>query len=157
MVNHGLGRDSRGRWLIEKPKEEEPAKKFRRRKDPEPWKTGKYKEWNKRDWREQFMKFWGITYERLCLIVEDKTRSSVADMFVASIIKSGIEKGDPKYLDFLLDRTIGKVSQQLTFDAPKPFIVETLNGETVAMGVNKDGQTITLSEDLYDEDVSDNS
>ena len=56
---------------------------------------------------------------------------------VASIISLASTKGDQLRLDFILNRLIGKVKDQVELTLPKPFIVEKRDGTKLAMGIQE--------------------
>lgn len=56
------------------------------------------------------------------------------ELMVASIVAQAAQKGDHARLEFVLQRMIGKVKDQLEVSTPKPFIVERLNGDQILIG-----------------------
>jgi hypothetical protein len=51
------------------------------------------------------------------------------ELIVASILAKGIELGDDKRLNMLLDRTIGKVTDKVEHKFPKRTVIERYNGQ----------------------------
>ncbi len=58
-------------------------------------------------------KFLLLTLEQLEKKKADP-QATVIDLFIISILKHGLKNGDPIRLNFLLDRLIGKVDQNIT-------------------------------------------
>jgi hypothetical protein len=56
------------------------------------------------------------------------------ELVVASILAQAAQKGDQQRLEFVLQRMIGKVKDQIEVTLPKPFIVSRLDGSSVEMG-----------------------
>ena len=61
----------------------------------------------------------------------------VIELMIASIIYKGLEYGDQQRLDFMLNRLIGRVKEQVEISTPKPTIIKRSNGEEVVLGVEK--------------------
>ena len=57
-------------------------------------------------------RFWGMTREQLHVVVQDQ-KSSMGEIMVASIMAKCAKDGDYTRLDGLLNRTIGKVKEQV--------------------------------------------
>ena len=61
--------------------------------------------------------------------------STAADQVICSVLLKAIEHGDEKRLDFILNRTIGKVPDKLDATIyPKPTIIEKLDGSVEILG-----------------------
>lgn len=56
------------------------------------------------------------------------------EIIAASILAQAAQKGDHVRLEFILQRMIGKVKDQLEVTMPKPFIVQRLDGTIIEMG-----------------------
>ena len=68
-------------------------------------------------------------------LLKDKDKESI-DHFIGRIILIGIVKGDPTRLNFLFDRVIGRVTEKIDVKVPKPFLIESLDGDkTVECGM----------------------
>lgn len=59
---------------------------------------------------------------------------SMHEKMVHAIIAEAVAEGLPSHLNFLYDRIIGKVKDQLEVTLPKPFIVKRSDGTEVVMG-----------------------
>ena len=67
-------------------------------------------------------------------ILDDGDRESI-DHFLAKIIYLGVREGDHQRLNFLFERVIGKVTNVIDVTPPKPFLIETLEGNVITCGV----------------------
>lgn len=56
------------------------------------------------------------------------------ELIAASILAQAAQKGDQQRLEFVLQRMIGKVKDQLEVTTPTPFIVVRQSGDQVVMG-----------------------
>ena len=63
----------------------------------------------------------------------DKSLPAI-DLWVIRIILLGISGGDTRRLDFMFDRLIGKVKDQIEIDMPKPTIIQTRDGNQIQLG-----------------------
>lgn len=57
------------------------------------------------------------------------------DRIVLAIAQRALDDGDQAALNFMLDRTIGKVKDHLEVTTSTPFIIRRPSGETVELGV----------------------
>ena len=73
--------------------------------------------------------------EELEAILKDK-KNKVVDHLVGRVALMGIVKGDPVRFNFILDRMIGKVTEQKEFKMAKPFVIEGANGERIELGMS---------------------
>lgn len=78
-----------------------------------------------------------IEASELDSVLHDSTRKPIEQM-VARIILEAIEKGDSLRLDFLLNRLIGKVTEKVKLEIPKPYIIERRDGTQVELGAKLD-------------------
>lgn len=60
--------------------------------------------------------------------------TTMLDRMIANIIAQAALKGDQMRLDFVLNRLIGKVKDQIEFSLPKPFIVARSDGTQLELG-----------------------
>jgi len=65
--------------------------------------------------------------------MEDKSRSMLEHM-IMSIIHKAMVQGDQGRLEFLFNRTIGKVKDITEIQLPEPTFVKRLNGEVIELG-----------------------
>lgn len=80
-------------------------------------------------------RLWRLSREELQKIVQNP-KSSMGEIMVASIVAKAAQTGDYTRVQFLLERTIGKVKDEIEV-AAKPYIVERLDGSQVAMGLTE--------------------
>lgn len=59
---------------------------------------------------------------------------TTADEMIGAIIEKGIIEGSPTHLNFIFDRTVGKVTDKLDVTVPTPFILTRSDGTQVVMG-----------------------
>lgn len=64
----------------------------------------------------------------------NKTNMPVLDHLIARILVAAIKGGDAARLNFLLDRLIGRVQNDVKITAPKPVLIEYLNGDKDFLG-----------------------
>jgi hypothetical protein len=58
--------------------------------------------------------------------------ATMLEGFIGSIMQRGIKDGCPTRLNFLFERTIGKVKDQLEVSLPKPFVITDVDGNPKA-------------------------
>lgn len=68
------------------------------------------------------------TQEALEEFVKDKS-NKVLDLIIASMLLKAIKEGDHYRLNFLLDRLIGKVKDEVEVIGAKPTIIQLLNNK----------------------------
>lgn len=56
------------------------------------------------------------------------------DLLIGKIFDRACKDGDFKALDFMLDRTIGKVVHKIEPALPAPTFIERLNGDVIELG-----------------------
>lgn len=86
---------------------------------------------------ELYNKLLLVPAEELAEIAKDKTRQGI-ELLVARVIIDGITKSDRSAFNILVDRLIGKISDQVEHSFPKPVIVEMHDGERIVMGVKNE-------------------
>lgn len=74
-----------------------------------------------------------MTKNQLKAIIESPD-STMLEIHVASIMATGVKKGDFYPFDGLMNRTIGKVKDELEVSTLKPFIVTKLDGTQILCG-----------------------
>ena len=66
--------------------------------------------------------------------------STAFELMLGKIVAEAIAKGDHMRLSFILDRLIGKVTDKVVVDAPKPLIMKLIGEDAVlAIGVTENG------------------
>lgn len=81
-------------------------------------------------------KYMGMDKDQLGDVVKAKG-TPVIELMIASIIHKALVHGDQQRLDFMLNRLIGRVKEQVEISVPKPTIIERSDGTEVIMGVEK--------------------
>jgi hypothetical protein len=95
-----------------------------------------------------FELFMNKSVEELEKVCKDK-KTTVLEGMIARVAMKAIQEGDPKRLDFMLDRTIGKVKEVKEIQLPKPMIVENLeDGNKTLLGAKEE----TIEADIVEED-----
>jgi hypothetical protein len=61
-------------------------------------------------------------------------QGSALEMYIASMLAKGIQDGDVGRIDFLLNRTIGKVVERVDMGLVKPYVIERQDGTEVVLG-----------------------
>ena len=81
----------------------------------------------KADVEKLFQKFAGKTKDELQLMVQDP-KSTMLEIMVASVMVKAAKDGDAARLQFLLDRAVGKVKEQMEVENTilQPQIIVTL-------------------------------
>lgn len=103
----------------------------RPRKDPD---VGAVMKINRTTVEACLAKYLGMPLEMLAVVMKDTTLPNIEHM-VARIIYQGIKYGDQQKLNFLLERIVGKVRDQIEHTVIKPTIIERLDGSEVQIGV----------------------
>lgn len=83
-----------------------------------------------------------LNMDELNAVIEDAKRPTI-DHFVAKILQIGIKTGDQQKLNFLLERIIGKVRDQIEHTVVRPTIIRRLDGSEVQLGAVTDGSDDT--------------
>lgn len=61
-------------------------------------------------------------------------KGTALELYVASMLAKGIKDGDVTRLDFLLNRTIGKVVERMDVGVAKPYVFEKTDGTKLELG-----------------------
>ncbi len=82
---------------------------------------------------------WRMDAIARCTLAEIKTVigdpvTDAADLMICQIVLHAIKHGDQKRLEFILERTIGKVKETLEVIQPTPTVIRRRNGEEVELG-----------------------
>ncbi len=78
-------------------------------------------------------KFARHSREQLQAVVQNP-KTPMLEIMVASVMAKAAKDGDYSRLDFLLNRSIGKVKDMLEVSQPKPFVVTRASGEQLVLG-----------------------
>jgi hypothetical protein len=134
----------------EKPKEEEKVHRGRFQKG---WKGGPGRpahlgEWTKHvrplsraDWSLMFNRFMQMTKGDLQAFLADQEKRTMQELMIGNMVLATINEASEKKLDFMLDRTIGKVKETLQIEAPKPYIIRRRDGSIEELGARQLEQT----------------
>lgn len=84
--------------------------------------------------------FLNITAEQLTLEIKSGKLTN-KEMLIATLISKAIVFGDHHRFDFILNRLIGKVTDNIKHVYPNVSILECIGGEEIVLGVEKkDGE-----------------
>jgi len=83
--------------------------------------------------RKLVSKFLHMTRAQVMEIVSDPATPAI-DLYIASIIHKGVNEADPGRLEMLLNRSIGKVVDEVSHQFPRPTIIEKRDGTRVELG-----------------------
>lgn len=61
------------------------------------------------------------------------------ELMVGAVVMKAYQHGDQSRLNFILERTIGKVKDQVEVSLPEPTFVKRLNGEVIELGAEMIG------------------
>lgn len=61
------------------------------------------------------------------------------ELMVGAVVMKAYQHGDQSRLNFILERTIGKVKDQVEVTLPEPTFVKRLNGEVIELGAEMIG------------------
>lgn len=53
---------------------------------------------------------------------------------IAKALQVAVHEGDITKINFILDRTIGKVTEKVEISTPKPYIIQRLDGTEIVLG-----------------------
>lgn len=67
--------------------------------------------------------------------VIDDPKSTMLEIMVASVVVKAATHGDASRVQFLLDRAVGKVIENIEVNLPKPTVIEKLDGSRVIAGI----------------------
>ena len=89
------------------------------------------------DWTLKFTRFFNMTKRELEDFIKNDDKEKIADIIIAGIVLKTIKDGDDKKLDFMLDRTVGKVKDIVQLEVPKPYIIRRRDGSVEELGTTK--------------------
>lgn len=81
-------------------------------------------------------KYARMTRGELTAVIEDRTTPAI-NITICVILAKAMQDGDYTRLNFLLDRSIGKVKENVEITIPKPTIIERLDGSQMQLGHDK--------------------
>jgi hypothetical protein len=87
------------------------------------------------------------TTDELDALVKDKTQPAVNVIFARLISKAA--KGDLACANAVLDRSVGKVKENIEIEVPRPMIIENLEGSDTMLGAKLDD---TIDAEVIDND-----
>lgn len=90
---------------------------------------------NKRMTLEIFNKCIFMTLEQLNMRLKDPTTCAI-ELAICRVLVKAIELGDDRRINFLLDRLVGKVTEKVELQLPKPKIIK-LVGEDAAVMIGR--------------------
>ena len=73
------------------------------------------------------------TIKELSEVYKDPNSQSI-DVAISSIMIQSAQ-GNYKALNFLFDRVIGRVVEKIEVQNPEPFVIRSLDGETITLGM----------------------
>lgn len=88
---------------------------------------------NKLELEKLLNKFLFMTPDEMTQRIQSSDVTAIEAM-IGSIIIKAVKDGDQQRLNFILERLIGKVKDQIDLTVVKPFIIKRPNGELVEMG-----------------------
>lgn len=86
------------------------------------------------------VRFLCMNLDELKTIMDDRKRPAI-EHFVARIVHFGLSSGDQQKLNFLLERIVGKVRDQIEHTVIRPTVIERLDGSQVQLGVIDEGNS----------------
>ena len=86
--------------------------------------------------RQLFGKFMGLTTQEIIAKCEDKTTPAL-EMILGRIILKAISTGDYTRLEFLLNRVVGKVKDEIDHTTREHFTITYADGSKEILGTNE--------------------
>jgi hypothetical protein len=96
-------------------------------------------------------KYMDMGREQLQRAIQNPNTPAI-ELAIASTIAQCIKLGDYSRLEALLARSIGRVTDKIEIAIPKPYIIETTNGNHIEMGA----QIIEAEQELLEESDHEN-
>ena len=91
-----------------------------------------FKELTSEEVKRLFAKYARMNREQVQSAVTDKD-TPMFELVIASGLVKAVKEGDYTKLNFVLDRTIGKVSEKTQIEMPEPVIIRRISGEEVLL------------------------
>lgn len=91
------------------------------------------------EWRWRMDAICRCTMDELQQVIRDP-ETDAADLMICQIVVHAIKTGDQKRLDFILERTVGKVKESLEIQTPTPVVIKRKNGEEIELGTVLKGE-----------------
>lgn len=86
--------------------------------------------------RAKLSEYLALSLPELELVLKDRTKPAM-DLWVARIVLIGIKNGDQVRLNFMFDRLIGRVKEQVEHTGVRPLIIEYSDGKQVYLGAEQ--------------------
>jgi len=83
--------------------------------------------------------FMNMDMDSLKSIMNNKETPAL-EMMIGRIVIEAIKSGDQTRLNFILDRSIGKVIDKMEIKTPKPTLVKLLDGSAILLGNEKEDE-----------------
>lgn len=84
-----------------------------------------------------FNRFMMMKKSELEAFLADTENRTMQELMIGNMVKATINEASEKKLDFMLDRTIGKVKETLQIEAPKPYIIRRRDGTVEELGAKQ--------------------
>jgi hypothetical protein len=81
-------------------------------------------------------KYARMTKRELASAAQDDTTPAI-ELIIASIVVDAIKKSDAQKLNFILDRSIGKVVEKTEIELPEPVIIKRASGEEIYLSAER--------------------
>lgn len=102
-----------------------------------------------------FGRFARMQHDELEAFVQNKKNKAIEVATAAVLLKA--MQGDSAAYNFLLDRSIGRVSQEIKLELPKPTVIEKLDGSKIIAGIAAHSEVVDVAaEEVCDEPNQDN-
>lgn len=74
--------------------------------------------------------------------VASNPKTPMLTIMIASVMVHAAKEGDSQRLNFLLDRSIGRVVEKLELTKAEPFVVHRLDGSALEIGANPPAEKV---------------
>lgn len=96
-----------------------------------------FKELTNQEVKRYFAKYSRMSVEEVKEAAADQSLPMI-EAVIASGYKEALFEGDFSRLNFVLNRTIGKVSDKVEVELPKPFVIKSRAGEEITLGAKRE-------------------